>query len=112
MSKEELGCCGAYCRTCKVLAEGACRGCKTGYDSGERTLSRAKCRIKVCCIGRDFASCADCPDIFVCDTLGAFHGKSGYKYEKYRDAITFIREHGYDCFFSIADTWKSATGKY
>ena len=112
MATHELGCCGAYCRTCKALAAGACRGCKTGYESEERDLSRARCRIKVCCIGRDFASCADCPDLSVCETILAFHSKSGYKYAKYRDAIAFILEHGYDRFFSIADTWTNATGKY
>ena len=112
MSKLLLGCCGAYCKTCKVLEAKACLGCKIGYDTGERDLSRAKCRMKVCCIGRNFTSCADCPEISVCDTLTAFHGKGSYKYGKYRDAIRFIREHGYDRFFSIADTWKNAYGKY
>lgn len=112
MSKMLLGCCGAYCKTCKVLASEACRGCKIGYDTGERDLSRAKCRMKVCCTGRNFTSCADCPDISSCDNLIAFHGKKGYKYGKYRDAIRYIREKGYDRFFSIADTWKNAYGKY
>ena len=30
MSIEEMGCCGAYCRTCRVLKENMCRSCKLG----------------------------------------------------------------------------------
>ena len=44
-----IGCCGAYCRTCKSLIEGFCKGCKLGYDEGERDIYQSKCKTKICC---------------------------------------------------------------
>ena len=50
MSIREIGCCGAYCKTCRSYTTGNnCRGCKLGYESGERDINKAKCKIKVCC---------------------------------------------------------------
>ena len=112
MSIEEIGCCGAYCGTCRVIKEGACRGCKLGYGNGERDLALAKCKMKVCCITKGYASCADCDDYSTCDILQGFLGKNGYKYKKYREALEFIRENGYDAFLEIADGWKNQYGKY
>lgn len=107
-----LGCCGAYCRTCRVYGEHLCRGCKTGYASGERELPKAKCKIKVCCIGKGRASCADCPEYPACGTIQPFHSRPGYKYRKYREAILFIRKHGYGAFFRIANGWTMQYGRY
>ena len=33
MSISEIGCCGAYCRTCSAFIEQVCKGCKVGYDA-------------------------------------------------------------------------------
>ena len=46
-----IGCCAAYCKTCPPLILGQCKGCKLGYDDGERKIAKAKCKIKVCCFG-------------------------------------------------------------
>ncbi|MDN7025782.1 DUF3795 domain-containing protein [Methanoculleus sp. FWC-SCC1] len=112
MSLSEIGCCGAYCGRCRVLREHLCKGCRLGYDTGERDPGKAKCRIKVCCMQKGYTSCADCPDLDACPTLGEFYGKKGYKYNKYRQAIAFIRENGYPAFLEIADTWTNASGRY
>jgi hypothetical protein len=40
-SKRYIGCCGAYCKTCKPFIEGACKGCKIGFDTGERGINKA-----------------------------------------------------------------------
>jgi hypothetical protein len=112
VSLEEIGCCGAYCGTCPVRKENMCRGCKLGYQTGERDLSKARCQMKVCCIGKGFSSCADCDDYTHCETLQEFYGKNGYKYKKYKEAVDFIRQNGYDAFIAIADTWKRQCGKY
>lgn len=112
MSEKELGCCGAYCKTCRAFRERTCPGCKLGYDSGERDIAQAKCRMKVCCVKQGLNSCADCPDYPECGIIREFHGKNGYKYGKYRQAIEFIRQHGYAVFFELADKWKNAYGKY
>ena len=42
---EEIGCCGAYCKTCREYQK-SCKGCKQGYLDGSRDLSRAKCRFE------------------------------------------------------------------
>lgn len=41
-----------------------------------------------------------------------FYNKNGYKYAKYRQAVEYIKNNGYDAFFKIADHWKNAYGKY
>lgn len=106
-----IGCCGAYCKTCRAL--GFCKGCKLGYGKGERDIRRARCKIKVCCFGeRKLETCADCPDYPACGTISGLHGKRGYKYGKYRQAIEFIRKNGYAKFIKMADKWKGAYGKF
>jgi hypothetical protein len=107
-----LGCCGAYCKTCPVFADSHCKGCKVGYADNSRDLSRARCKIKVCCITKNYISCADCSDSDNCELINAFHGKKGYKYKKYREALTFIKKFGYSKFFSIANKWKRQYGQY
>ncbi|MDW7733326.1 MAG: DUF3795 domain-containing protein [Methanolobus sp.] len=112
MTLIKIGCCGAYCGTCRAWKEQACKGCKIGYENGERDISKARCKIKVCCIGRAYTSCADCPDILTCQVVNSFHSRKGYKYAKYKQAIGFIRQNGYVEFLKIADTWTNAYGKY
>jgi hypothetical protein len=107
-----IGCCGAYCKTCRALAEGACKGCKLGYDTGERDIGKARCRIKVCCYGeKKFETCADCPDYDTCETISGFHNKKGYKYKKYHESLEFIRKNGYGEFIKAAGKWKGAYGR-
>ncbi len=112
MSRELLGCCGAYCQTCKVFARGACKGCKLGYDTGERDISKAKCAMKVCCVKRGLASCADCEAYGSCETLASFYAHDSYKYKKYRQATEYIRACGYNAFFQLADQWYEAYGGF
>ncbi|MDD4096182.1 MAG: DUF3795 domain-containing protein [Oscillospiraceae bacterium] len=112
MSISEMGCCGAYCGTCRVFREHLCKGCKIGYENGDRDLSKAKCRMKVCCVSKKLRSCADCGDYDTCRILNDFYDKNAYKYKKYKEATEYIRANGYDAFLEIADTWKNAYGKY
>ena len=109
----EIGCCGAYCKTCRASTSGSdCRGCKLGYETGERDIDKARCKIKVCCFReRKFETCADCPDYTSCQTIQSFYEKRGSKYKKYRQSVEFIRKNGYTKFISIADNWKGAYGK-
>ncbi len=111
MTIEAIGCCGAYCGTCKVLKAGTCKGCKSGYLNGERDIDKAKCKMKVCCFKRNYNTCADCPEIHTCVAVNEFYSKNGYKYKKYKQAIEYIRDKGYKDFLKIADTWNNAYGK-
>jgi hypothetical protein len=113
MSIREIGCCGAYCETCPELLNTRCRGCKLGYETGERDINKARCKIKVCCFKeRKIETCADCPDYPSCRTIQEFHSKNGYKYKKYKQSIEFIRENGYAKFLERATNWEGPYGKF
>lgn len=112
MTQEQIGCCGAFCGTCPVMRDNQCKGCKTGYRTGERDLAKAKCKMKVCCIGKDLSTCADCGQYDTCDTLQAFYSKNGYKYGKYRQALEFNHSHGYCAFLDIASNRARQYGEY
>lgn len=105
MSIREIGCCGAYCKTCRASTKGSeCRGCKIGYESEERDINKAKCKIKICCFkDRKLETCSDCQDYSTCKIIYSFHDKSGYKYKKYKQSIEFIRKNGYTKYIKIAD---------
>jgi hypothetical protein len=111
-SSKFVGCCGAYCKTCKPFVEGSCKGCTLGYENKERSINRSKCEIKLCCF-RDnkLETCADCSKYLECDTLNNFYNKNGYKYKKYQQNTEFIRENGYLKFVMMANNWKNAYGK-
>lgn len=105
----QIGCCGTYCKTCREYKT-ACKGCQDGYLDGTRDLSKARCKIKICCISKAYACCAECHNLDVCPTIQGFYEK-GYKYKRYRRSKEFIREHGYTVFSRIAEDWESAYGK-
>jgi hypothetical protein len=109
----EIGCCAAFCGTCRELANGKCPGCKTGYDTGQRDLSKARCRMKVCCIKRlgTTLTCTDCPDYLHCEIIQGFYSKKGYKYKKYHESAEFISRHGHDSFLQVAGKWKGPHGR-
>ncbi|MBA1333752.1 MAG: hypothetical protein HPY66_0145 [Firmicutes bacterium] len=44
--------------------------------------------------------------------INEFHGKNGYKYKKYRQAIEYVRANGYADFLKIADSWDGAYDNY
>jgi len=111
MSVRQIGCCGAYCQTCRIHNT-HCKGCKIGYESGRRDISKARCRIKACCIGKGFITCADCGGFDGCDVVSDFYRKTGYKYVKYRQALEYIRARGYSDFLKVAAQWTHAYGKY
>ena len=105
-----IGCCCSYCKTCREFTNGNCRGCKLGYDSGDRDINRAKCKIKVCCFKeRKFETCADCPDYLSCKLIQ--YRFKGYQLKKCLQLIEFIRENGYAGFMKTASRWKDCFGK-
>ena len=111
-SKRCVGCCGAYCKTCKVFVSGICKGCKLGFDTGERDINKAKCKIKLCCFrDKKLETCADCSKLNSCKIIGDWFSHKGYKYKKYKEAIDFIKENGYKKFLELAEKWTCAYGK-
>jgi hypothetical protein len=107
-----IGCCGAYCKTCKAFIERFCKGCKLGYGKGERDINKAKCNMKVCCFKENkLETCGDCLAYPHCQTTHNFYSKNGFKYKKYKQAIEFIRKNGYSKFIKLANEWKGPYGK-
>jgi hypothetical protein len=112
MSVVEIGCCGAYCKTCPEFKNSRCQGCKIGYANGKRDIAKAKCTMKICCMEKGHDTCADCDTYSSCGMIQSFYSKKGYKYSKYKEATLFIRDKGYGIFLRNADSWKSQYGKY
>ena len=108
---EKIGCCGAYCKTCREF-EKTCKGCKPGYLDSSRDLSRVKCRMKKCCLTKGHITCTNCEEYEHCEIVQAFLNHPGYKYSKYKQALEFIRAHGHAAFLNAAKHWTSACGKY
>ena len=95
----------------KYPKQRTCLGCKLGYESGGRDLSRAKCEIKVCCFReKKLETCADCPEN-PCEILKKFWSKNGVKYQQYKRQLEFIKQNGYREFLEHADKWKGPRGK-
>ncbi|OFW59957.1 MAG: hypothetical protein A2V52_00370 [Actinobacteria bacterium RBG_19FT_COMBO_54_7] len=109
----KIGCCGAYCKTCPEFVKERCPGCKLGYESGKRDISKIRCKIKACCFReRGFQTCADCPDYSACETIHGLYAKNGYKYKKYQQAMEFLRKNGYSGFIAASRNWKCQYGKF
>ena len=113
MSIREIGCCGAYCKTCRASTTGSnCRGCKLGYEAGERDIAKARCKIKLCCFrDKHLETCADCSAYQSCRIIHSLYSKNGYKYMKYWQSIEFIIKNGYPRFLEIADEWSGPYGR-
>ena len=109
---EDIGCCGAFCGTCKVKTQKICEGCKSDYLNNERDIKKIRCKMKKCCIEKEIQTCADCIKMNECKVLNEFYSKNGYKYGKYKEAIYYIKEKGYHAFLLISSTWKNQYGKY
>jgi hypothetical protein len=56
-------------------------------------------------------TCADCAEYPTCELIHGLYAKNGYKYQKYRQSIEFIRAEGYTEFLKLADKWKGPYGK-
>lgn len=108
---EEIGCCGAYCGTCREYRK-TCRGCKPGDLDGSRNLNRARCKMKKCCLARGCITCGDCAAYESCGTVQSFLSHPGYKYGKYRQALEYIRAHGHAAFLKMARHWTGACGRF
>ena len=83
-----------------------------GYLDASRDLSRAKCKMKKCCLTRGHITCGDCGEYESCETIQSFLNHPGYKYGKYKQALEYIRANGHAAFLNTAEHWTGAYGKY
>ena len=54
-STELVAHCGLYCGACRSYRKGRCKGCHENAKAGW-------CKVRACCLERDYASCADCAE--------------------------------------------------
>lgn len=71
-----------------------------GYLDGSRDLSRARCKMKKCCLTRGHITCGDCGEYESCEIIQSFLNHPGYKYGKYKQALEYIRAHGHAAFLN------------
>ncbi|MGA2061582.1 MAG: DUF3795 domain-containing protein [Thermoguttaceae bacterium] len=50
-----VACCGLYCGACRAYLGGRCPGCRENHKA-------SWCKVRVCCISNQFASCAECKE--------------------------------------------------
>jgi len=50
--------CGLYCGACPSFMSGKCDGCRG--DSAKSAVVYKQCKVKPCCVGNGFFTCADC----------------------------------------------------
>ena len=50
-----VGYCGLYCGACRAYLRERCPGCHDNAKAGW-------CKVRTCCMERQYASCADCTD--------------------------------------------------
>lgn len=53
MKKDRIAACGLYCGMCRKFISGKCPGCRENAGA-------SWCKVRACCIGNGYASCADC----------------------------------------------------
>ena len=90
----------------------AARAASRGILDGSRDLSRAKCRMKKCCLTKGRITCADYEEYDRCESIQSFLDHPGYKYGKYKQALEYIRAHGHAAFLSAAEHRTGAYGRY
>ena len=84
--------CGLYCGACRKYLKGKCPGC-----AGNEKASW--CKIRVCCLENNYASCADCEqfdDVADCRMFNNFMAKLfGFIFRSNRPAcVARIKEIG------------------
>ncbi len=111
-SKIYIGCCGAYCEKCKAFVDKSCKGCKIGYDTKERDINKAKCKIKLCCFrDKKLDTCADCDQFSNCKIFNNKFKIGTRDNKKCQESLNFIKNEGYDKFLLKTKNWKSHIGK-
>ena len=50
--KSKLAAAARIAKPARSMRRHLCKGCKIGYDTGERDIAKAKCAMKVCCVRR------------------------------------------------------------
>jgi hypothetical protein len=54
--KNQIAFCGLYCGSCKSFLAGKCQGCRNNVKA-------TWCKLRACCIDKNYQSCADCDSI-------------------------------------------------
>ncbi len=110
--KNYISCCGFYCKTCKVFNSNLCKGCLLGYQTKERDINKAKCKIKLCCYQENkYSTCAECNEFSNCKIIASRFKPGTYQHKKCIQNLEFIRSNNTKNFIKIAKNWKNHYGK-
>ena len=92
---EQIAACGLFCGACAKYQKGKCPGCR-------RNEKASWCRIRHCCVGHQWISCADCTlqPLSTCTTFNNLTGRIfALLFGSDRPAcIARIREIGYEAY--------------
>ena len=94
ITPQQIAACGLYCGACKKFLKGKCPGCKENDKA-------SWCKIRKCCIEKDFHTCAGCKiDVKACRLHNNLIGKFfAFIFRSDRPAcIRYIRENGEQAF--------------
>ena len=58
---DTIGMCGVDCALASCYRDGRCHGCHSGNPHQKR-ISKWKCKIRSCVLGRQLDHCGECPD--------------------------------------------------
>ena len=88
--------CGLYCGACNAYLKGRCPGCKENLKAGW-------CKVRSCCLEREYANCAACSDFKDVSECGKFNNiiarLFGLIFRSDRAAcVRLIRLRGIDAF--------------
>ena len=81
--------CGLYCGNCGAYKKGRCKACKDGGGF-------SSCKVRLCCVDREYQSCGECEEYLDCKMLNNFISKIfGFIFRSDRKgALGAIREVG------------------
>ena len=91
---QSIAACGLYCGACRKFLTERCPGCK-------RNEKATWCKIRSCCQGNKFNTCAECPhDVKECKAFSNWIGNVfAFLFNSDRAAcIRYIKEHGEQAF--------------
>lgn len=94
VSTSHIAACGLYCGACRKYLNGKCPGCRQNEKA-------TWCKIRQCCIEKDYRSCADCTkNVKVCKIHNNVIGKIfAFLFNSDRAAcIRYIQTNGYEAF--------------
>lgn len=94
--KKFVAFCGLYCGACKRFIDKKCPGCRDN-------IKAAWCKVRTCCMGKNYQSCADCQEFAKASDCKKFNNIFSKFFalvfgSDRQACVDRIKETGYDSF--------------